>query len=94
MPVISRNADARREGFFREEWDEALKRLPRFKGSSRPFLMPVVIDDTNLYEAMNIPEEFREIHVTNAPAGSPSAESCRSLQQIVRNIIKTEGGGA
>jgi len=94
MPVISKNADSRGEGYFREEWDEALKRLPRFKGSSRPFLIPVVIDDTDLYRAMNIPQEFKEIHVTNAPAGMPSAESCSSLQHIIRGIIKTEGGGA
>ena len=94
MPVISKSANARGEGFFREEWDEALRRLPRFKGSSRPFLMPVVIDDTDLYSSMNIPQEFKDIHVTQAPGGKASDDSCRRLQQIIRSIIKNEGGGA
>ena len=36
------NAECRKEAFFREEWDDALKRMRRFKGSSRPFIVPVV----------------------------------------------------
>ena len=94
MPVISKGANARGEGFFREEWDEAIRRLPRFKGSSRPFLMPVVIDDTDLYACMNIPQEFKDIHVIRAPDGKIPDEICRSIQQIIRAIIKNEGGGA
>jgi TIR domain/SIR2-like domain len=91
VPVLSRNADRRNEGFFREEWHEAIKRTSRFKGAARPFLMPVVIDDLDLYRAENIPEEFKEIHVTLAPGGVPHTESAVRIQQIIRNIVKTEG---
>ncbi len=92
MPVLSWNADRRNEGFFREEWAEALDRLPRFKGASRPFIIPVVVDDLDLYKANNIPDEFKETHVTLAPRGIPPNESLSRLQRIVRSIIKTEGG--
>jgi hypothetical protein len=92
IPVLSRNAVQRKEGFFREEWDEALKRLPRFKGSSRPFIMPIVIDDLDLSTARDIPDEFKEIHVNVAPRGIPSDDTPLNLQRITRTIIKTEGG--
>ena len=91
VPVLSRNADRRNEGYFREEWHEAIKRTSRFKGAARPFLMPVVVDDLDLYRAENIPEEFKEIHVTLAPGGIPQTESAVRIQQIIRNIVKTEG---
>jgi hypothetical protein len=82
----------RKEGFFREEWDEALKRLPRFKGSSRPFIIPIIIDDLDVYAARDIPDEFKEIHATVAPQGIPIDDIPLSLQRIARRLIKTEGG--
>jgi hypothetical protein len=91
IPVLSRNSVQRKEGFFREEWDEALKRLPRFKGSSRPFIMPIVIDDLDVPTARDIPDEFKEIHFNVAPRGIPSDDTPLRLQQITRSIIKTEG---
>jgi hypothetical protein len=92
MPLLSKNAECRKEAFFREEWDDALKRMRRFKGSSRPFIIPMVIDDLNLYTAADIPEEFKEIQVTIAKQGNLSDEAALRVQQITRNIIKTEGG--
>jgi hypothetical protein len=92
IPVLSRNAVRRKEGFFREEWDEALKRLPRFKGSSRPFIIPIVIDDLDVHATKDIPDEFKEIHVTAAPQGIPVDDTPLSLQRIARRLIKTEGG--
>lgn len=91
IPILSRNAVRRKEGFFREEWDEALKRLPRFKGSSRPFIMPIVIDDLDVSGTREIPDEFKEIHLNVAPQGIPSDDTPFSLQRITRSIIKTEG---
>jgi hypothetical protein len=91
LPILSRNADQRKEGFFREEWADAIKRLPRFEGASRPFIVPVVIDDLDLYSANNIPDEFKEAHVTKAPQGVPSDESILRLQRLVRTIIKAGG---
>ena len=50
-----------------------------------------MIDDLNLYGATNIPEEFKEIHVTSAKQGILSNEAALRIQQITRSIIKTEG---
>lgn len=91
IPVLSKNAQSRKEAFFREEWDDALKRMRRFKGSSRPFIIPVVIDDLNLYAAGDIPDEFKEIHVTTAKEGILPNDAAVRVQQITRSIIKTEG---
>ena len=91
MPLLSRHAESRKEAFFREEWGDALKRMRRFKGSSRPFIIPVVIDDLNLYAAADIPDEFKEIQVTTAKQGILPNDAALRVQQITRSIIKTEG---
>jgi hypothetical protein len=65
--------------------------MRRFKGSTRPFILPVVIDDLNLYGATNIPEEFKEIHVTTAQQGVLSKDAALRIQKITRSIIKAEG---
>ncbi len=91
MPLLSRNAERRKEAFFREEWDDALRRMRRFKGSSRPFIIPIVIDDLNLYAAGDIPNEFKEIQVTAAQQGVLANDAALRIQQITRGIIKSEG---
>src|SRR4029077_3076038 len=91
IPLLSKNAEWRKEAFFREEWDDALRRVRRFKGSSRAFIVPVVVDDLDLYAARNIPDEFKEIHVTLAQQGVLSNDAALRIQQITRSIIKTEG---
>jgi hypothetical protein len=91
IPLLSKNAEGRKEAFFREEWGDALKRMRRFKGSSRPFIIPVLIDDLNLYAATDIPDEFKEIHVTTARQGILPNDAALRVQQITRSIIKTEG---
>src|SRR5262245_18259618 len=45
MPVISRSTQARLEGYFRLEWKLAAERTHTM-AEAKPFLMPVVIDDT------------------------------------------------
>src|SRR2546423_14291044 len=45
IPIISRNAHARDEGYFRLEWKLAVDRS-HLIAPDRPFLLPVVIDDT------------------------------------------------
>lgn len=46
IPVISRNAHARGEGYFRLEWKLAVDRS-HLIAVDLPFLVPVVIDDTH-----------------------------------------------
>jgi hypothetical protein len=92
IPLLSENAERRKEAFFREEWDDALRRMRRFKGSSRTFIIPIVIDGLNLSAAADIPDEFKEIQVTVAPQGILTNDAALRIQQITRSIIKTEGG--
>ncbi len=91
IPLLSRNAEGRKEAFFREEWDDALRRMRRFKGSSRVFIIPVVIDNLNLGAARDIPDEFKEIHTTVVPQGILTNDAALRIQQLTRSIIKTEG---
>jgi hypothetical protein len=45
IPIISRNTHRRDEGYFRLEWKLAVDRS-HLMVADRPFLLPVVIDDT------------------------------------------------
>ncbi len=46
VPMISRNTHVRDEGYFRLEWKLAVDRS-HLMVADRPFLVPVVIDDTS-----------------------------------------------
>jgi TolB-like protein len=70
VPVISANAHARVEGYFRFEWKLAIDRS-HLIASDQSFLLPVVIDATGQTD-QRIPERFREIHWSRAPDGEPS----------------------
>jgi hypothetical protein len=56
MPVISANADARHEGYFRREWRLAVERTLDM-ADDVTFLLPVVIDNTSQARA-RVPEKF------------------------------------
>jgi hypothetical protein len=45
----------------------------------------------NPYAAADIPDEFKEIHVTTAKEGILPNDAALRVQQITRSIIKTEG---
>ena len=79
LPVLSRNTDARTEGFFRREWRYALDRdLDIDPGTA--FIIPVAIDDTP--EFTTLPRRFREINIARLPAGRPTAELIDQLKRI------------
>jgi hypothetical protein len=83
IPVISRNTEARLEGVFRWEWHCAVERA-RTIDKSRPFLFPVLIDDTRKFTA--IPEEFAESHRTRLPGGQVTPEFVAKMQAIVLRV--------
>jgi len=84
MPVLSRQADQRREGVFWEEWRKALTRAMRVNDA---FLLPVGIDVTQPdragYERIftGFTSEFRRLHLLHAPQGALSAEASAELRQ-------------
>jgi TolB-like protein/Tfp pilus assembly protein PilF len=67
IPIISVNAQARSEGYFRLEWRLADQRT-HLMGKSRAFLVPVCVDDTREVDA-DIPDSFASVHWTRLGGG-------------------------
>ena len=87
LPVISRNTEQRKEGFFRKEWFWAVRRLPDFTGADRKFIFPVVVDDTPPYEAQ-VPQEFKEFQWAFAPGGKPPTQFLENVRTTIRELRK------
>jgi len=67
IPIISAATQARTEGYFRLEWRLADQRT-HLMAKGRPFLLPVVIDETR-DAAAHVPESFLEVQWTRLPGG-------------------------
>ena len=83
VPIISRQTDARRRGFFRREWNYALDRALDLDPSD-PFILPVVVDDTKESTAL-VPDAFRRLHWSRLAGGAAGPEMIRRLQELLRN---------
>jgi TolB-like protein/Flp pilus assembly protein TadD len=81
IPVISANAHARIEGYFRLEWKLAVDRS-HLMAPDQTFLVPVVIDDTTQADE-RIPDRFRELQWTRAPGGQASAAFIERVQRLL-----------
>ena len=86
MPVLSQQADRRREGVFWEEWRKAVGRALRVNDA---FLLPVVVDvtapapDRAGYQRIfgGDTSEFRRVQLIHAPLGELSPESMDQLRK-------------
>jgi hypothetical protein len=67
MPLLSAATEFRSDAYFREEWRLADARTKRQFGSNRPFIIPVVIDDT--HGINRVPPSFLEPQMTRLPGG-------------------------
>ena len=89
LPVLSREADDRREGVFWDEWKAALKRSRRIKDA---YLLPVGIDlepsSKDRYRRISDGDtaEFFDKHLIHAPGGILSAEDCEALSERCRRF--------
>jgi hypothetical protein len=72
LPIISRNTQARAEGYFRLEWRLADQRT-HLMGRSRTFLLPICVDATPEKDA-DVPDSFAAAHWTRLPEGNPTPE--------------------
>jgi hypothetical protein len=63
IPIISKNTQARAEGYFRLEWHLADQRT-HLMGKGRPFLVPVCLDDTCV--DADLPDSFSIVQWSNA----------------------------
>src|SRR5882757_4232675 len=80
IPIISAATQARTEGYFRLEWRLADQRT-HLMAKGRPFLLPVVIDDTRDTEA-HVPDSFTEVQWTRLPGGETSAVFGARVQKL------------
>jgi hypothetical protein len=81
LAIVSRNTETRLEGYFRREWNLALER-DRGIHHERPFIVPVVVDDT--MDPAAVPPRFRQLNFTWLPGGRISPLFVDVLRQIVR----------
>jgi len=81
IPIISAATQARTEGYFRLEWRLADQRT-HLMAKGRPFLLPVVIDDTRDSEA-HVPDSFTEVQWTRLPGGESSATFAARVKKLL-----------
>ena len=81
VPLISRNTQARFEGYFRLEWNLAAQRT-QLMARSRTFLLPVCVDDTP-ESAAEVPEPFVGVHWTRLPDGEASTEFVTRVRELL-----------
>jgi TolB-like protein len=83
MPLVSAQTEARHEGYFRREWRLAVERTLDM-ADDHPFLLPVVIDDTQQVGA-RVPEKFLTVQWLKVPAGQPT----RALESLCRRLASS-----
>jgi TolB-like protein len=89
IPIISSTTQARLEGYFRREWKLAVDRTHDM-ADGKPFLVPVVIDDTDDQEA-EVPESFRAVQWTRLPEGqTPPA----FVERVTRLLSPGQSGAS
>jgi TolB-like protein/tetratricopeptide (TPR) repeat protein len=81
VPLISANTDARSEGYFRLEWKLAVDRS-HLIADDKAFLLPIVIDAT-LDANARVPDKFREVQWTHAPAGEVPAAFAAQVSRLL-----------
>jgi tetratricopeptide (TPR) repeat protein len=85
VPIVSANTQRRTEGYFRLEWRLAEQRS-HLMARGRPFLVPVVIDDTPESGA-HVPDAFLDVQWTRLPGGHGDAAFAARLVQLVDGAI-------
>ena len=81
VPIISAATQARLEGYFRIEWKLAAQRTHAM-AEAKPFLLPVVIDQTRDAEA-HVPTEFRAVQWTRLPNGEANAAFVAHVKKLL-----------
>jgi TolB-like protein len=80
MPLVSAQTEGRHEGYFRREWRLAVERTLDM-ADDHPFLLPIVIDDTDTARA-RVPDKFFTVQWLKVPGGVPNA----ALETLSRRL--------
>ena len=86
IPIISQRTEERAEGYFRREWKLAIDRTQDM-GSSRVFIVPVVIDGT-AEKGAEVPEEFMRYQWTRLAGGTPTPEFVAQVKKLLESPRK------
>ena len=81
VPVVSAATERRLEAYFRREWSYAADRS-RNMADDAVFILPLCVDDTPSRTA-RMPDRFRALHLTRAPAGEPPPEFVRRVAELL-----------
>ncbi|MBV8145228.1 MAG: TIR domain-containing protein, partial [Gammaproteobacteria bacterium] len=81
IALISAHTEARDEGYFRHEWKLAVERTHHMS-DKKPFLLPVVIDDTRERGA-SVPDKLHEVQWTRLPRGETPPEFVERVRRLV-----------
>jgi len=81
IALISAHTEARDEGYFRHEWKLAVERTHHMS-DKKPFLVPVVIDDTRERGAL-VPDKLHEVQWTRLPGGETPPQFVERVRRLV-----------
>ena len=81
IPIISKNTQARPEGYFRLEWDLADQRT-HMVSRNKAFIVPVYVDRTPDREA-DVPESFLKVQWTRLPGGETPEAFCERVRILL-----------
>ena len=86
IPLISANS-LTHEGFIQEEWREGVNEegVRRLDGRLKKFLMPIVIDNSNLYDP-NLPAFFKELDIKPVLNGNPDEKFINNVKASLQLI--------
>ncbi|HYW45100.1 MAG TPA: toll/interleukin-1 receptor domain-containing protein [Bryobacteraceae bacterium] len=86
LPLLSRAADSREEGFVFTEWREASERK---RGMNREFLLPIIVDveyEPEKYQSRPVWEwRQQSLHFGHASQGDPDNQLVDKLRNLVRD---------
>jgi adenylate cyclase len=85
IPMISAHTEVRSEGYFRREWRLAVERAGDM-AEDQPFLMPVVIDDTNERSA-RVPDSIRQAQWSHLPDGESSSRFVERVKLLLKPAV-------
>ena len=84
IALISAHTEARDEGYFRHEWKLAVERTHHMS-DKKPFLVPVVIDDTR-EQGASVPDKLHEVQWTRLRGG----ETPPAFVERIRRLLSPE----
>ena len=91
LPLLSKEADVREEGFVFDEWQEANARK---KGMNREFVLPVIVDadyEPARYKAKPVRDgEWARLDFCHAPEGVPDQRMTAKLKDLLREARRGE----